>query len=402
MIRRRLFLVLCTAVLVVCAPSAIAFAASGPTWVQAFQPTTLWSGPGPDAIAFGPVAQWDYFQVRGSAGARLYVWNPRTANYAYIDAVAVGPSGPPPADYLTPAQPAAPAAPAFSPWWVQTFQPTSLWSGASADALDLGQVQPWSFFQVIAPQSGPRLEVRDPATDATVYLDAGAVGPVGAPDQHDLVPHGWRGVVGAEQANLRSAPTSSADIVGTLSQGAPVAVQTWVSGEEVFPDQPGWAKLDDGVYVYGPLLRRVALAAAPPLPQGGAPFDGRWIDVNLTLQEVTAYEADTPVYAAATSSGRPGWETPVGVFHILRRVANETMDSNSLLGKDAARASYHVENVRWTQYITNGGVALHENYWRDPALFGIPSSHGCLGLQTDDAAWFWNWAAVGTPVVVHA
>jgi lipoprotein-anchoring transpeptidase ErfK/SrfK len=77
------------------------------------------------------------------------------------------------------------------------------------------------------------------------------------------------------------------------------------------------------------------------------------------------------------------------------------MDSSTLLGMDAARASYRVEHVRWTQYFTRGGAALHENYWRDPALFGIPSSHGCLGLQAADAEWFWNWAVVGTPVVVH-
>ena len=77
------------------------------------------------------------------------------------------------------------------------------------------------------------------------------------------------------------------------------------------------------------------------------------------------------------------------------------MESNTLLGQDAARASYKVDNVRWTQYFSDDGMAIHENYWRDPSLFGIPSSHGCLGMATPDAQWFWNWAEVGIPIVVH-
>jgi hypothetical protein len=61
------------------------------------------------------------------------------------------------------------------------------------------------------------------------------------------------------------------------------------------------------------------------------------------------------------------------------------MDSSTLLGLDAARADYKVENVRWTQYFTADGMALHENYWKPPDTFGIPSSHGCAGLVAEDA-----------------
>ena len=179
-----------------------------------------------------------------------------------------------------------------------------------------------------------------------------------------------------------------------------MVVEAWVGGQEVISDQPGWARLGEGVYVYGPLLRKAAIDSPPPMPDHG-PLGNRWIDVNLTQQTVTAYEVDRPVYMALTSSGRPGWETHDGIRQILWRKENETMDSNSLLGQDAARSSYHVDNVRWTQYFTNDGQAIHENYWRDPALFGIPSSHGCLGVATQDALWFWLWAGQGTPVSIH-
>jgi hypothetical protein len=39
-----------------------------------------------------------------------------------------------------------------------------------------------------------------------------------------------------------------------------------------------------------------------------------------------------------------------------------------------------VPHVRWTQYFSPDGKALHENYWKPVDQFGIPSSHGCAGL----------------------
>lgn len=85
-------------------------------WVQNFVPTELWSGPDANAISFGTAPQWDYFQVVSpQPNGRLYVFVARTKNFAFIDAKAVGPSGPPPAGWPGPSSDAvaeAPAAPA--------------------------------------------------------------------------------------------------------------------------------------------------------------------------------------------------------------------------------------------------------------------------------------------------
>ena len=77
------------------------------------------------------------------------------------------------------------------------------------------------------------------------------------------------------------------------------------------------------------------------------------------------------------------------------------MESSSLLGLDAQRADYKVENVRWTQYFSADGKALHENYWKPRDTFGIPSSHGCAGMVAEDARFFWDWATVGTAIYAH-
>lgn len=67
-----------------------------PFWIENFKRTPLWSGPGPSAVSFGVQPQFSSFLVvAAQTSGRLYVFNPKTKNYAFIEASAVGPSGPP-------------------------------------------------------------------------------------------------------------------------------------------------------------------------------------------------------------------------------------------------------------------------------------------------------------------
>ena len=62
---------------------------------------------------------------------------------------------------------------------------------------------------------------------------------------------------------------------------------------------------------------------------------------------------------------------------------------------------YVHENVHYRQY-TAGVFALHENYWAPESEFGkADSTHGCVGLRLADAEFFWDFADIGTPVVIH-
>jgi len=47
----------------------------------------------------------------------------------------------------------------------------------------------------------------------------------------------------------------------------------------------------------------------------------------------------------------------------------------------------------------SGNYALHGAYWHN--RFGTPVSHGCVNLRVSQARWLYNWAPVGTRVVVH-
>lgn len=79
-------------------PTALAHGFA-PLWVRNHRLTELWSGPTgtPGVVSFGATSQrWCAFQVvRPRNNPRVYVYNPYTRNYAWVDALALGPVAPP-------------------------------------------------------------------------------------------------------------------------------------------------------------------------------------------------------------------------------------------------------------------------------------------------------------------
>lgn len=136
------------------------------------------------------------------------------------------------------------------------------------------------------------------------------------------------------------------------------------------------------------------------IPRNLAPGE-HWVDVNLSEQAAVAMTGATPVRVAWVTTGMDDWETPEGEWRIVRRVYNETMTS-AALGIPPGPDSYNLTDVLFTQYFTNVGHALHLNYWRPDSVFGRQrTSHGCVGMRYNDAAFFWAHVGIGARVVVH-
>ena len=126
--------------------------------------------------------------------------------------------------------------------------------------------------------------------------------------------------------------------------------------------------------------------ASPSPPSGGS--SGRWIDVNLSAQRVTAYEGNTAVRSTLASTGLARTPTPTGRFRIYVKYASSLMSG----------PGYYLPNVPYAMYFYKG-YSIHGTYWH--SNFGHPMSHGCVNLPTSEAQWLYNWAAVGTLVNVH-
>ena len=114
----------------------------------------------------------------------------------------------------------------------------------------------------------------------------------------------------------------------------------------------------------------------------------RWIEIDLSRQKLVAWEGNKPVYAVTISSGKSSTPTRTGTFAVQtkHRVTRMTGDD------------YDVPDVPYTMYY-DGGMAIHGAYWHN--LFGNPVTHGCTNVAVNHAKWLFEWASVGTPVVVH-
>ncbi len=120
----------------------------------------------------------------------------------------------------------------------------------------------------------------------------------------------------------------------------------------------------------------------------------KWIEVDLSAQTTTAYEKATPVNKFLVATGMRGYETPVGEYAIWLKVRSQTMKG----GSKADGSYYNIPNVEWVSYFYQD-YALHGAWWREK--FGAPASHGCVNMTNADAKWLYDWAPMGTKVVVH-
>jgi hypothetical protein len=152
-----------------------------------------------------------------------------------------------------------------------------------------------------------------------------------------------------------------------------------------------WYRTADGYYLTSD---RLFLASDPMA------FGGRWLDVTLTgSAHVVAYDGGLPVRSFYAIKGTAAFPTPIGAWSIVRRVYDETMDSQTLGIPRNGPGGYYLQHVLYTQYFRGTGESLHYNWWS--SAWGAPGSHGCLGLSLGDSRWLWEWADIGTPVLIH-
>jgi lipoprotein-anchoring transpeptidase ErfK/SrfK len=118
---------------------------------------------------------------------------------------------------------------------------------------------------------------------------------------------------------------------------------------------------------------RLQLAHQPAYP------GEKWIEVNVTTQQLTAWEGDKPVMSYIVSTGLPDTPTVLGEFNIYQKLTATLMTG----------PNYYLPDVPYTMYFY-AGYALHGTYWH--SNFGQPMSHGCVNLETENARKLFEWA----------
>ncbi len=174
--------------------------------------------------------------------------------------------------------------------------------------------------------------------------------------------------------------------VSAISDGVVKAFDSGTAYAAVFEYQPVEPEYDKKIVADG--AQNLAYMAAP---------GEKWIDVNLSTNQVVAYEGAKAVMNIPMVPGAPATPTITGAWPIYWKLEQQTMK-----GKNADGTDYETPDVPWILYY-HGGYALHGAYWRSTFGYnaGVDGSHGCVNLPVSSAKTLYDWANEGDMVVVH-
>jgi hypothetical protein len=133
------------------------------------------------------------------------------------------------------------------------------------------------------------------------------------------------------------------------------------------------------------------------------------IVVSTEDQTARAYENGVQVLSTPVTTGGPELPTGLGIFHIYEKISPFVFHSPFPMGSPYYYSPTPVQF--WMPFDDQEG--LHDASWRSnfgpgsnlaPTDLGngnvILGTHGCVNLPYDAAQFIWNWAPLGTTVVV--
>ena len=122
---------------------------------------------------------------------------------------------------------------------------------------------------------------------------------------------------------------------------------------------------------------------------------GKYIDISLSKQTLTLYKDGKPAGSYVISSGKKSMATPKGNFKIYNKAKRAWSDE------------YGLYMPYWMAFTPSGSHGIHElpewpsGYKEGAGHLGIPVSHGCVRLGVGAAKKVYDWAPIGTPVIIH-
>ncbi len=129
-------------------------------------------------------------------------------------------------------------------------------------------------------------------------------------------------------------------------------------------------------------------------PRVPAPNDklAKTIHVDLKKQELSYGLGNYILNTIKVSTGVRRTPTPKGNFEILKKIPVHLYKG----------AGYYYPNTRWNMMFkpgSAGNLYIHGAYWHN--RFGTPMSHGCVNVSYADIEPLYNWADVGTKVIIE-
>lgn len=143
---------------------------------------------------------------------------------------------------------------------------------------------------------------------------------------------------------------------------------------------------------------RMLVAPGSVVPEGRTDLF-RYIQIDLSDQTLTYYQNGKRLGTHRVSTGKWTTPTPIGTFAIKNKIPV------------AYSKPYDLYMEWWMAFTPDGSYGLHAlPYWRTSTggkryegvgHLGTPVSHGCIRQSLAEAEHLFQWADIGTPVIVR-
>lgn len=162
----------------------------------------------------------------------------------------------------------------------------------------------------------------------------------------------------------------------------------WPAGTRVSLSVP-LAGVHAGGGVWGDEDRRIGFRVGPAMVST--------IDVDRYRMTVT--RDGEVLRTVPVSTGKAGYLTRGGTKVVLSKEEDRVMDA-ATVGIDEGDPEYYRLNVKYAVRVTWSGEFIHAAPWSVGSQGSANVSHGCVGMSTEDAAWFFALTQRGDVVNV--
>ncbi|UGQ09979.1 Ig-like domain-containing protein [Yinghuangia sp. ASG 101] len=184
------------------------------------------------------------------------------------------------------------------------------------------------------------------------------------------------------------------------------------------PVEGAWGWVDDSTVrfrpkEYWPAGTKVSvtgnLRGLPMGDDGAYGADGSGVDFAVGSAVITTVDSAAHVMTVArdgevlrtvpVTTGKPGFTTRSGTKVILGKEEHVLMDGTTVGIAEGSSDAYRLD-VYWATRVTWSGEYLHAAPWSVGSQGVANVSHGCVGMSTEDARWYFGVVKVGDVVNV--
>ena len=139
-----------------------------------------------------------------------------------------------------------------------------------------------------------------------------------------------------------------------------------------------------------------ATVPATPGTTSSAPASRKSIEIDVSEQHMYVWEGDTLLWSWPASTGIATHPTRRGTFAVQSKIDNAWSSPWQLWMPNWL-------GIYWAGGSENGIHALPIQNGRRlwAGFLGTPISYGCVVLGVEEASMLYNWAEIGTPVIIH-